>query len=140
MQSALAHLQQVTALSRASWKAILAETDDDYEWIPGPKQTGVIPNSKITKEMVAAWLKFLDETDSILAGKTLIPFWRNAPGMGLNAHRVFMEPTAFDLVLWVQGTAATPYLEKGTITAPEFWSMTNQVFRGQFLGFAIWFN
>jgi hypothetical protein len=31
MQVALSHLQQVTALSRRSWKDILAETDDDNE-------------------------------------------------------------------------------------------------------------
>ena len=54
--------------------------------------------------------------------------------------RVFTEPTTLDLVLWIQGTGAAPYLEKGTITSSEFWATTNRVFRGEFLGFALWFN
>ncbi len=43
MTSALDHLEQVIALSRQNWQAILAETDDDHEWIPNPKQKGVVP-------------------------------------------------------------------------------------------------
>jgi hypothetical protein len=140
MQVALSHLQQVTALSRRSWKDIMAETDDDNEWIPNPRQTGVLPGSRVTQEMVAGWLKFLDESDSMLAGKTLAPFWRGTPGRGVNLRRVFTEPAPFDLVLWVQGTGAAPYLEKGPVTDPEFWRMINRVFRGEFLHFAIWFN
>jgi hypothetical protein len=37
MTAALQHLQKVTALSRESWKLILAETDNDREWLPNPK-------------------------------------------------------------------------------------------------------
>ena len=83
---------------------------------------------------------FSAPSDSMLAGKTLAPFWRGTPGQGVNLRRVFTEPTPFDLVLWVQGTGAAPYLEKGTATDPEFWRMINRVFRGEFLHFAIWFN
>ena len=37
------HLKQVIALNRQMWKAILARTDDDRVWIPGPQQKhGVI--------------------------------------------------------------------------------------------------
>ena len=140
MGSALHHLQEVTKLSRQSWKAILAETDDDHEWIPNPKQTGVFRGAKVSEEMVRRWFAFLDEADAILAGKKLVPFWRDAGGRGVNFQRVFTEPTTFDLILWIQGTGATPNLEKGTITDPEFWKTTDRVFRGEFLGFAIWFN
>ena len=45
-----------------------------------------------------------------------------------------------DLILWVQGTAAAPYLEAGTVTQPEVWTRLLRVFRGEFIGFAIWFN
>ncbi|MEO6742512.1 MAG: hypothetical protein ABIP20_19895 [Chthoniobacteraceae bacterium] len=140
MASALHHLEEVTKLSRQSWKAILAETDDDSEWIPNPKQTSVLGGAKVSEEMIKGWFSFLDEMDAILAGKKLLPFWREAGGRGVNLRRVFTEPTAFDLILWIQGTGAAAYLENGTITSSEFWKTTNGVFRGQFLGFALWFN
>ena len=46
----------------------------------------------------------------------------------------------FDLVLWVQGSAATPYLEKGEFTRHEVWDRLLRVFEGEFVGFALWFN
>lgn len=141
LQTALNHLQQVTALSRRSWKAILAETDDEFEWIPNPRQKGVLPNGRVNQEMVDAWLAFLDEADSILAGQTLLPFWRTIPpGQGLNARRMFTDPAPLDAVLWLQGPGAARYLEAGKVTDPSFWQMLGRVFRGDFLGYALWFN
>ncbi|MGI9455801.1 MAG: hypothetical protein ACR2NU_04525, partial [Aeoliella sp.] len=140
MAAAHEHLLEVVAQSRKSWEAILAETDDDHEWVPNPRQKGVIPNLQVTDEMVAAWHEFLDEAEALLNGEKLIPFWRERDGRGVNLRRVFMEPERFDLVLWVQGTAATPYLEEGTLTEPAFWLRLNRAFRGQFVGFAVWFN
>lgn len=139
-RAALAHLEAVIAQSRLNWAAIEAETDNEAEWIPGPKQTGVVPGVRITPQMIAAWREFLNEGEAILAGKTLIPFWRANDGRGINLRRVFTEPRQFDLVLWIQGTGAAPYLERGPLTTPEVWQRWQQVFRGQFVGFAIWFN
>lgn len=59
---------------------------------------------------------------------------------GVNVRQVFVEPRRFDLVLWVQGSAATPYLEEGPLSKPETWRRFQEVFRGEFIGFAIWFN
>ena len=141
MSAVLAHLKAMLALSRESWKFYLAETDNDHEWIPNPKQTGVIPGVTVTEEMVKGWtITFLDEAEEILAGRKLIPFWRDAGGRGINLRRVFVEPREFDLVLWVQGTAAAPYLEAGELTTPEVWRRLERIFRGEFIGFAIWFN
>jgi hypothetical protein len=53
---------------------------------------------------------------------------------------VFTEPTQFDLVLWIQGSAATPYLEKGELTRPDVWREIERAFAGDFLGYAVWFN
>ena len=69
-----------------------------------------------------------------------MPFWRTDDGRGINLRRVFTEPRAFDLVLWVQGTAAHPYLEKGPLSTPEVWARFNRLFQGEFIGFALWFN
>lgn len=140
MAAALEHLEAVVKLSRESWKFYEAETDNDNEWIPNAKQSTVMPGGNVTEEMMTGWKEFLDEADALLAGKVLIPFWRDAGGRGINLRRVFMEPKGFDLVLWVQGTAAAPYLEEGPVTKPELWQRLQRVFRGGFVGFAVWFN
>jgi hypothetical protein len=141
MAQALRHIEAMLRLSRESWKHYLAETDDDAEWISNPKQSTVMPGGKVTDEMVKGWTEFLDEAEAIFAGKVLVPFWRDPGGSrGVNLRRVFTEPHGFDLVLWVQGTAAAPYLEEGTITKPELWQRMQRLFRGEFIGFALWFN
>ena len=141
MESAMSHFREVIALSHRSWACILAETDDTYEWIPNPSQKSAVPGWVVTAEMVNLWMEFLAEADSILAGDTLLPFWRNLPpDQGLNLAKVFSQPQAFDAVLWLQGPGAMPYLEKGKVTKTDFWSLLNRAFDGQFLGFALWFN
>jgi hypothetical protein len=140
MTAALEHLESMVALSRKSWDLILKEADDDHEWIPSPKQTGVIPNVKVTPEMVEGWKEFLTETEAIVKGNKLLPFWRGTEARGINLRRVFTEPKTLDLVLWVQGTGAAPYLEKGTLTDQAVWARLMRVFEGEFIGFAMWFN
>lgn len=145
MESALHHLRAMIGLSRESWELIQAETDDDHEWLPNPKQTGVIPRVRVEQAMIDSWHEFLLEAEAILAGEKLIPYWRGPKGddampRGVNLHKVFTEPRRFDLVMWVQGTDAVPYLEEGNMTDAATWRRLQQVFRGQFIGFAIWFN
>lgn len=140
MQAALKHLEAMIALSRETWKRILAEKDDDREWIPNPHQASSIPGGAVKGNMVEGWMTFLDEADALLQGKKLLPFWRKGEKRGVNLRRVFTEPRAFDLVYWVQGTAALPYLENGEKTRPETWQGLKQLFGGGFIGFADWFN
>ena len=141
MASALEHLRAMIGLSRESWRFYKRESDDDNEWIPNPRQKTVVPGVRVTEEMVRGWEEFLDEAEALLEGKTLVPFWRGTDKtLGINLRRVFTEPRGFDLVLWVQGTEAAPYLEEGPITRPEVWQRLQRIFRGEFIGFALWFN
>jgi hypothetical protein len=140
MRRALHHFEAVVAQSHESWKWIMAETDDDHEWLPNPRQTGVIPNVRVTQEMVDAWTDIMNEFDKLLSGKLLIPFWRGDERYGVNVRKVFLAPTTLDVVLWVQGPAAAPYLEKGPLTEGKLWNRSRQVFGHNFPGFAIWFN
>ena len=144
-RAALAHLEAGVAQGKEQWKHILNETDDDNEWLPNPKQTGVL-GIRITREMIDTWLETLTEAEQVLKGKMLIPFWRGKPGeKGVNLRRVFTEPQTFDLIEWVQGTGATPYLEKGTITRfadPRLARKLDSAFGGVggIIGFGFWFN
>jgi hypothetical protein len=141
MKAAHGHLLEVIEQSRLSWAAIGAETDDDREWIPSPQQKNMaIPNAAITPDMVTGWHAVLNELEAILQGEKLVPFWRGTTANGVNLKRVFYEPTPFDLVLWIQGSAAAPYLEEGEVTPPDFWRRIQTGFRGQFFWFALWVN
>ena len=83
--------------------------------------------------------RFINEL--VLEGKRLIPFWRGkSDTLGVNLKQVFYEPRPLDLVLWVNGAAALPYLEEGELSQPEVWARFNRIFRGEFIGFAIWIN
>ncbi len=140
MKSAHAHMLSVIAMSRKSFEHVLAETDDDHEWIPAPQQTPVIPQAGLSREQIDAWHEVLDESEALLKGEKLIPFWRPGSDKGVNLYRVFHEPQGFDLVLWVDGAAALPYLEQGPCTTPEIWNRFQSIFGNNLLGFSLWIN
>ncbi len=151
MRSAHQHLLTMVEQSRQSWERALAETDDDREWIPNPKQQGVI-GLRVSREQIDGWHEVLGEFEALLKGEKLIPFWREyarnlddtpdvpKEGTGVNLKRFFTEPRDFDLVLLLTGTDAAPYLEEGPLSTPEAWQRMARVFQGEFFGFAIWFN
>ena len=137
--------------SRLSWERALAENDNDHEWIPNSDQDSVM-QLRVPREMITGWSSVLDELEAILEGKKMIPYWRkyygilfgqskiSDKGKGVNLRKFFLEPRDFDLVLTIQGTNAEPFLEVGPLSTPEAWDQLTRVFRGQFFGFAIWFN
>jgi hypothetical protein len=138
LAAALAHLEAMPQLSRASWDLILAETDDRNEWIPNPMQTGVLPDMVVGAEQIEGWMLFLDEFEALLAGEKLLPHWRFR--QGVNLRRMFLEPQTFDLVLLIQGSGVLPYLEDGELTDRETWMLMTQLLGGDFFRYAVWFN
>lgn len=138
MRSVLEHLEAMVRLSRENWRRIMAETDDRNEWIPSPNQSGVLPRMQVTGDRLAGWVLFLDEFEALLQGKKLLPHWRF--DQGINLRRMFLEPSTFDIVLLLQGSAALPYLEDGELTAGETWDQISDLFGGDFFRYFIWFN
>jgi hypothetical protein len=130
-------LKAVIGLSRKTWAAVRAETDDDNEWLPGPHQKGVL-DMPVTEEMITAWLAMLEELENVLDGRKLAPHPRFT--RGINIKKVFTEPEPFDLVLWITGHGVLPFLEDGPVLDARTWAQASQVFRGQFLSYAFWFN
>lgn len=151
MGSAREHLLEMIRTSRQSWALIQKETDNDDEWLPNPKQTGVL-RIPVTSELIDGWHGVLAEMEGLLEGRLLVPFWRDYQrffggppvvptlGRGVNLKRFFTEPRQFDLVLLIQGSGALPYLEEGPLSRPETWNNLQRTFGGQFFGFAVWFN
>lgn len=140
MERARQHLLSAIGRSRAMWRHFDAETDDEREWIPNPRQTAAIPGARVDDEMREMWLLFLDEAQEVLEGNRLVRFWRPTDTRGVNLKRVFTEPRRLDLVLWVQGTAAAPYLEDGQTTSPRLWDRMERAFGQQVFRHSFWFN
>jgi hypothetical protein len=138
MLSARNHLKSVVAMSRRSWELILAETDDDREWIPNPRQTHVALGWRVRQEQIDAWMAALDEADAILDGRILVPHWRFARGFDIKMF--FEAPQAFDLVMLATGPGAIPFLREGPITSQQRWNEITRSFEGNFFGYALWFN
>ena len=135
------HVHGMIKYSRKMWDSILAETDNEREWLPSPQQNAATTNARITQRRVDTWLTFLDETEKILNGEMLIPFWRGTDKTrGVNLKKFFDDPEDVDVVLWVHGSGAVNYLEKGNVTSPATWRTFQDVFGGDFFGFAAWIN
>jgi hypothetical protein len=134
----LERLQAVTALSRRNWEAILAETDDNRELVPSPRQTSLVPGQTVTEEVVAAWMETLDTVDDILAGDLLIPHWRFRQGFSLKLF--FETATETDLVMLLTGQGALPFLADGPVADAESFAAGNRVFGDNWPNFALWFN
>ncbi|HZP19965.1 MAG TPA: hypothetical protein VFB16_07110 [Bauldia sp.] len=138
MRAVRDHLKAVIALSRQTWDAVEAETDDDREWLPNPRQTSPFALLRVDQAHIDAWRAILDEAELLLDGRKLVPHWRF--GRGINLRRVFEEPQAFDFVLWFTGPAALPYLEDGPVETSANWSRIVAAFGSQFGTYAAWFN
>jgi hypothetical protein len=133
-----ARLKAMAALSRQSWQAARAETDNEREWLPNAKQTGALTPLPVNDQTIDGWLAVMQEFELILDGKRLVPHWRFDRGM--NLKRMFEESKRFDLVLLVTGTDAALYLEDGPLSSSGDWNGLMRVFQGNFLGYALWFN
>lgn len=120
-RAVLDHALQRIALHRQGIERILAETDDDREAFPGPQQSGYEGGVRVDDLYIAALRAKLDHQEDLLRGRALIPLWRDGweqramagHGLGLNLRRAILEPESYDPILWLHGTAATPYLEEG---------------------------
>lgn len=140
LRTALDDLESMIEHSRRMWIFALDERDNDHEWLPSPRQTSVIPRVAFTDEQVRGWRDFLDEAQAVLQGRKLIPHHRINDGRGVNLKRMFTEPRSLDFVMWIQGTGATPYLERGELTDANTWRRLENLFGGRFAQWAVFIN
>ncbi|MCA9174912.1 MAG: hypothetical protein KDB14_10565 [Planctomycetales bacterium] len=145
LESARRHLLSALQLSQQMWKAIEAETDDNREWIAGPKQTHQWGPQGVDQAMIDAWQELMKELEATLEGRKRIPFWRSLPNaptpVGLNlAKFVKQPPEVFDALQWFQGSAAIEYLEPGELLSPSVWEPLQKRLGDRFGRFVIWVN
>ncbi|MDO5621518.1 MAG: hypothetical protein Q4G24_08625 [Paracoccus sp. (in: a-proteobacteria)] len=136
-QAAHASFLAMIADNRIFWQRVAAETDNTREWIPNDSQqsaTGVA----LPPETGTAWLAVLDEVEAILKGELLIPYWRS--GGGLNIGRMFTDPRPIDLIDWIQGAGALPYIETGPLADGNALNQFNTLLMGDGVFAALWLN
>lgn len=101
LRRARLHLIAVCDLNRETWSHILKETDDDYEWLPSPKQTDQL-GLPITEDQIEAWLTGMDALKTLLNGEETIPtglvpkelrlLGGGVEGQGLNLKELLDNP------------------------------------------------
>lgn len=95
------HMLKVCELNRETWSFIRSETDNDFEWLPNAKQTGIL-RVPVTDEMIDAWLEMMAEFEGLydgkkVIGKDLVPFVSPRTTKGFNV-KAFLDnpPDEFD--------------------------------------------
>jgi hypothetical protein len=94
------HLVAVCELNRETWHHIRKETDDDYEWLPNPKQTDQL-GLPLTDERIDRWLAMMEQCEGLLKGERLIPgnqlsflYGLHPAEKGLNLKKLLDDPPA----------------------------------------------
>lgn len=133
------HFLAMIAANRAFWAQVEAETDQGREWIPNDTQTSGF-GMTFPAGTGAAWLAVLSEAEAVLTGDRLIPFWRTPDGTGLNLARMLDDPPAINLIGWIHGMDALPYLERGQTMSRESWPAFERLMSGRGILFAVMLN
>ena len=135
-RKALEHFRGMIAHNRKFWPEMMAETDNDHEWLPNPQQTSPF-GIEITPEIAQGWQEVLAELEEMLEGRALIPFWRTPPGdpaastgVGINLRKLLTDPGDMNVALLIQGAAIAPYLEKGKLVTLAAWNRFGMLTRG----------
>jgi hypothetical protein len=140
LETGLDHWATMPRYSLSMWEHIAAERDNFREWIPNPSQQSIVPGGNLSQEQIDAWQEFLVAFQEISAGERLVPFWRATSYDGVNLRRALLTQETLDVVAWMQGIDALPYLEDGAAFDGDLWSRLQQVFNNDVGSFATWLN
>jgi hypothetical protein len=140
------HMLKVCELNVETWKYIRAEKDDDHEWLPNPKQKGVL-GLPVTDAMIDGWLAGVAEMEGLFGGKKVIDLGGlvKTDGHGLN-FKEFLDhpPESISISKILSDGVDKKYLTK--MTADN--TFNNDTF-GRMLGlfdesfgfaYGLWFN
>jgi hypothetical protein len=139
LMAARDHFLAMVAANRDFWRAVETETDDNNEWLPNARQTAAL-GLPLPAETGAVWLTVLDDLEKLLRGELLAPYFWLDGTVGVNIARMFTEPAPVDILGWIQGTAALPYLEKGPLISDENWRQFEMIMGGQAMLMSLWLN
>lgn len=91
------HYLKAAELNHEVWQHIRKETDNDFEWLPNPRQTSVL-GMRVEERMIDAWLALWDELTLLLNGNKTLPYMLSPnlgnenPRVGVNVQRFLDDP------------------------------------------------
>ena len=139
LQRAHSHFLTMVKENRVFWRLVDLETDNDAEWIPNARQTSAL-GLEFPPETGAVWQGVLADAEALLRGEALAPYWQLDGQAGINVKRMLLEPRPIDLLNWIQGQDALPYIERGQVMSLASWSAFENLVVGDALMFAIILN
>lgn len=139
MASAHTHLLAMITDNRRFWAEVVLETDNEKEWLPNDSQKSALP-IELPPGTGPMWLGVLSDFEALLKGEKLVPYWRITGPAGVDVGQMFTDPRPIDLIGWVQGEGAVPYLKKGNLVSPQNWQAFEQVMSGQAMLFTLFLN
>ena len=139
MTAAQTRFLAMIAENRDFWARVAKEADNDHEWLPNDQQTSAL-GVDLPPGTGGHWLAVLSDVEAILKGEKLVPYPRVAEPAGLNVGKMFTEPRPIDIAGWIQGWAALPYLEKGTLVTTASTNAFDALVSGNSMLFALYLN
>lgn len=124
------HIRAMIAQNRAFWTEVALETDNDREWIPNAAQTAAM-GFEMPPETGPVWLDVLEQAEQAMDGQLLIPYWRFAPGHGIDLSKWLAEPAPVELTGWITGRDALPYAGKGPLMTSDAIARFERLFGGR---------
>lgn len=139
MATAQSHFLAMVADNRRFWAEVELETDNDKEWLPNDRQKSAM-GIELPPGTGPMWLGVLSDFEALLTGEKLVPYWRITGPAGVDVGQMFTDPRPIDLISWVQGEGAVPYLKQGDLISPANWQAFEQVMSGQAMLFTLFLN
>jgi len=138
------HIIAVTELNEETWRHIRLETDDDHEWLPNPRQQGVL-GLPVRTEQIDLWLTMMAELRRLFAGERTFPnfFSPGRPGnKELNIKILLDEPPEKFV-----GDGNFPknlgdkyFTEAKPLNVQAFFGVFQMFFNPATMGYPVWFN
>ncbi len=139
LDTAVVHWRAMLEQNRLFWRLVALETDDDREWVPNPQQTSAL-GVTVDQTLADAWQAVLTDGEALLDGRLLIRHPLLPAGTGVSVARWLENPAPLDLVGWLHGRAAYPYLARGPQMTLESWLELQRLTQGNGFAFAIFLN
>lgn len=105
------------ATSAALRRALLAESDDQQEWIPNPRQKDSVFPMELDQQTFDTWGQVLAELQPLWAGKTLLVVDAKAGGMLGQAAKLCPSGQGLNVAFMFQHPSRYPFSNEGMRTA-----------------------
>lgn len=138
-RAARQHFLTMIALNRGFWTRMAAETDNNAEWIPNPRQTSAL-GLQMPDNTGELWQAVLGDAEALLTGEKLMPHWNFGGGAGINLRRLLEDPAPVHLAEWVHGMGLLPYAEAGERIGIFNWRNFTRLVRGDSMLYVLLLN